>query len=76
MAAHPSLVSRDPYFRSIVDARKTAEVDSRVASAGVAARVVAETANASPEASWCFTGIGRGRPCPAHDAIARGRAGD
>jgi len=33
------------------DARKTAEVESGVASAGVAARVVAETANASPGAS-------------------------
>ena len=28
--------------------------ESGVASAGVAARVVAETANASPGASWCF----------------------
>ena len=36
------------------DARKTAEVDSGVASAGVAARVVAETANAK---SWGFLGL-------------------
>jgi hypothetical protein len=34
---------------------KTAEVDSGVASAGVAARGVAETANASPGESWALS---------------------
>ena len=36
------------------EGRKTAEVDSGVASARVAARVVAETANANPGASLGF----------------------
>jgi hypothetical protein len=36
------------------DAHKTAEVNSGVASAGVAARVIAETANASPGLPWTY----------------------
>jgi hypothetical protein len=40
------------------EGRQTAEVDSGVASAGLTARVVAETANASPGASWGLIAFG------------------
>jgi hypothetical protein len=57
MAAHPSLVSRDPYFRSIVDALKRPRLSQawprRVSPLGGSRN------SERPEASWCFTGIGR-----------------